>query len=448
MKKLAILGLTLILGLGLLVGCSGGNGDDTTTSEVPTTEDGKRILKFDAFEGGNGTGVLDALIEGFEEANPDVHVELRAEKDLPSVLNKENATGEYSDVVYYNLGQPSLYTETQLNTNQVLEITDVLEEIDIHEDYANSKVVNYYGDGKAYLLPLKTTPAGFFYNTELIGEGKKYELPTTWNEFWELGNQAKADGISLFTYPTEGYFDNTLNALLMQAGGSELLDTVLAYGENVWDTEGAKQATDIIAKLVSSDYLYPDTVSNSLSGNFTVNQQAVIDGKALFMPNGDWIVGEMAATTPEEGFHWGLLTIPAMEEGGERYVGTMTEQVWIPAQAKNVEDAKAFLKFIYSEEGVAIMQEYGNIVPTSDYIERIDTMEDGYAKEFFSAFKTATPAFGAFAAYNAEALPDVDRYAVVFGTINDLATGETTVEEYRAALNEAWAQFAANPVGK
>ena len=196
MKKLAILGLTLILGLGLLVGCSGGNGDDTTTSEVPTTEDGKRILKFDAFEGGNGTGVLDALIEGFEEANPDVHVELRAEKDLPSVLNKENATGEYSDVVYYNLGQPSLYTETQLNTNQVLEITDVLEEIDIHEDYANSKVVNYYGDGKAYLLPLKTTPAGFFYNTELIGEGKKYELPTTWNEFWELGNQAKADGIS------------------------------------------------------------------------------------------------------------------------------------------------------------------------------------------------------------------------------------------------------------
>lgn len=32
MKKLAILGLTLILGLGLLVGCSGGNGDDTTTS--------------------------------------------------------------------------------------------------------------------------------------------------------------------------------------------------------------------------------------------------------------------------------------------------------------------------------------------------------------------------------------------------------------------------------
>ena len=174
----------------------------------------------------------------------------------------------------------------------------------------------------------------------------------------------------------------------------------------------------------------------------------MIDGKALFMPNGDWIVGEMAATTPEEGFHWGLLTIPAMEEGGERYVGTMTEQVWIPAQAKNVEDAKAFLKFIYSEEGVAIMQEYGNIVPTSDYIERIDTMEDGYAKEFFSAFKTATPAFGAFAAYNAEALPDVDRYAVVFGTINDLATGETTVEEYRAALNEAWAQFAANPVGE
>ena len=40
-------------------------------------------------------------------------VQLRFGKELPDVLNKENAKGEYSDVVYYNLGQPSGYTETR-----------------------------------------------------------------------------------------------------------------------------------------------------------------------------------------------------------------------------------------------------------------------------------------------------------------------------------------------
>ncbi|MFR3403287.1 MAG: hypothetical protein ACLTUL_14040 [Blautia faecis] len=54
-----------------------------------------------------------------------------------------------------------------------------------------------------------------------------------------------------------------------------------------------------------------------------MNQQAVIDGKALFMPNGDWVVNEMADTTPED-YHWGLLPLPALEKDGERFVGSMT----------------------------------------------------------------------------------------------------------------------------
>ena len=159
-----------------------------------------------------------------------------------------------------------------------------------------------------------------------------------------LGDQAKKDGIALFTYPTNGYFDNTLNALLKETGGEELLSNVLNYDKDAWNTDGAKQTIDILAKLVSPDYLYSDTVSNAnAKDGFTMNQQAVIDGKALFMPNGDWVVNEMADTTPED-YHWGLLPLPALEKDGERFVGSMTEQVWIPAQAKNVDDAKAFLK--------------------------------------------------------------------------------------------------------
>ena len=405
MKKVITAGLSFAMAASMLAGCSSKPAENSDSGD-------KRVLKFDSFSGGNGEEVFTKLAKAFEKANPDVDVQLRFEKELPDVLNKENAKGEYSDVVYYNLGQPSGYTETQLNTHEVLDISDVVEEVGMDENYANSSIVQYYGDGKSYLMPLKTTPAGFFYNTELVGEGKKYELPTTWEEFWALGDQAKKDGIALFTYPTNGYFDNTLNALLKETGGEELLTNVLNYDKDAWNTDGAKQTIDILTK-------------------------------ALFMPNGDWVVNEMADTTPED-YHWGLLPLPALEKDGERFVGSMTEQVWIPAQAKNVDDAKAFLKFIYSDEGVKIMAEGGNIVPTTHMSDTIAAMEDGYTKEFFSVYDTASAALGAFAPYNTDNLPDFDRAATVFGSIDSLATGELTAKDYQSKLADAWVKLSKN----
>ena len=173
MKKIITAGLSFAMAASMLAGCSSKSAENSDSGD-------KRVLKFDSFSGGNGEEVFTKLAKAFEKENPDVDVQLRFEKELPDVLNKENAKGEYSDVVYYNLGQPSGYTETQLNTHEVLDISDVVEEVGMDENYANSSIVQYYGDGKSYLMPLKTTPAGFFYNTELVGEGKKYELPTTW----------------------------------------------------------------------------------------------------------------------------------------------------------------------------------------------------------------------------------------------------------------------------
>ena len=437
MKKLCILALSAMMVGTVVTGCS---------SKSSNADGGdKRVIKFDSFSGGNGQEVFTELAKAFEKENKDVKVELRFEKELDKVLSKENAKGQYSDVVYYNLGQPSQYTETQLNTKEVLDISDVYKNIKIDSAYSNSSVAKFYGDDKQYLLPLKTTPAGFFYNTELIGEGKKYALPTTWDEFYALGDQAKADGISLFTYPVKGYFDNTLNALIGQAGGEDFLKDALSYKSGVWESEKGKAVLDQIAKIVSPDYLFGDTVANAnAKDGFVINQQAVIDGKALFMPNGDWIVGEMEKTTPKEGFHWGLMSLPALNAGGDRYVASMTEQVWIPKQAKNADDAKKFLEFIYSDKGVDIMMKNGNVVPVDGFAANIDKMEDGYTKEFFSVYKTSKSVIGAFSPFDTTAMPDFDLKATVFGPIDEIATGKSDAATWQTSLVKAWKDLSAN----
>lgn len=441
MKKLLMTALSLAMVATVATGCGSGKKE--------SDDSGKRIVKFDSFSGGNGEKVFKELAEAFEAENEDIKIQLRFEKELDSVLSKENAKGQYSDIVYYNLGQPSAYTETQLNTGEVMEISDVFENIkdQIDPAFASNSVTEYFGDGKKYLAPIMYTPAGFYYNTELVGEGKKYALPTTWDEMWALGDQAKADGISLFTYPVKGYFDTTLNGMLDQVGGQEFFTNALKYADGTWESEAATTVLNTIAKLVSPDngYLFADTVANAnAKDGFKINQQAVIDGKALFMPNGSWIVSEMEKTTPEKGFHWGLMALPAFEAGGERVATSFTEQAWIPKQAENAKDAKKFLEFIYSEEGAEIMLKYDCVVPVNGITDKLE----GLNKEFYSVYdnENVRASLGAFAPYDASAIPDVDFKATVFGPIDEIATGKSDVATWQASLIELWSTLKANPV--
>lgn len=438
MKKLMKIGCSTLALATLLSGC-GGNSDNKEAKKGD-----KRILKFDSFTGGNGKEVFTELAKEFEKEHPDVDVQLRFEKELDQTLSKENAKGEYSDVVYLNYSQE--YTQTQLNTREVMDISDVIKDINIDPAYANSSVVQYYGDDKSYLLPLKTTPAGFFYNTKLVGKGKKYELPETWDDFFKLGDQCKKDGISLITYPVKGYFDNTLKAMLAQAGGTDYLKDVLTYKKGVWDKEAGKSVLDKIGKMVSKQYLYKDTVANAnAKDGFTINQQAVIDGKVLFMPNGDWIVNEMKATTPKD-FHWGLMPLPALKKGGDRYVASMTEQIWIPKKAKNSKDAKEFLKFIYSDKGCEIMLKHGNVVPTKDFAKKVDSMKSGYTKEFFSVYKNSKSVIGEFSGYDTKTLPNFNVRQELFNPIDEIATGKSTVAKWQKQLSDAWKKLHDNPL--
>ena len=73
------------------------------------------------------------------------------------------------------------------------------------------------------------------------------------------------------------------------AGGPDFFNKATHYEEGIWDTPEAKTCFDIVAKLAS--YTNPITPAQANDQDFTQNQQLVLDNKALFMPNGTWIVG-------------------------------------------------------------------------------------------------------------------------------------------------------------
>ena len=110
------------------------------------------------------------------------------------VLTKDIQNGDVPDIVYYNLGQASGFTETMLKEQAVADISDVFDDElkgKMLDGILDGTAAQPYGDGKIYLAPIFYTQTGFWYNATLVGEGKEYALPTTWDEFFELGTAGK-----------------------------------------------------------------------------------------------------------------------------------------------------------------------------------------------------------------------------------------------------------------
>ena len=415
MKKLVSLFLALILALGL---------------SIPAMAEGT-TLSVAAIETAYGSEIWQEVTAAFTELTG-IQVDLVTDKNLEDVISAPMKAGDFPDVVHLATGRPAALTETLIKENLLEDITDVLSMTVPGEDklvsekiaggFTESSLTNPYGDGKTYMAPMFYSPCGLFYNAGLFEE-KGWEVPETWDEMWALGDVAAAEGIALFAYPTAGYFDAFFYALLYECGGPEFFTQATNYAEGIWDTEEAQLAFDIVAKLAT--YTEKSVPSNANNDNFTKNQQLILDNKALFMPNGTWVIDEMADAPRAEGFEWGFTALPAVSEGGDRYSYTWFEQLWIPSEAVNKDAAKQFVAFMYSDVAAEIFAKGGAIQPIVGFA---DTLE-GDSKLFYSIYDNgAKAALGNFAA--TDPVEGVNFADTVFGAVNSLVSGDKTQEQW------------------
>ena len=408
-----------------------------------------------------GSITVAALASGYEEAYPGmwqevcdaftaqtgIAVNLICDKSLEDVIGPSMQGGEFPDVIHLATGREKGLTEQFIKDRNIAEITDVLsmtvpgESVKVSDKivggFTDTSVTNPYNDGKTYLAPMFYSPCGLFYNAGLFEE-KGWTVPATWDEMWELGDKAAAENISLFTYPTTGYFDAFLYALMYSVGGPEFYNKALRYEEGIWDTPEAQECFEIIAKLAS--YTNPVTPAQANDQDFTQNQQLVLDNKALFMPNGTWIVGEMAEAPRADGFQWGMTALPAAKAGGNGASYCWMEQAWIPAGAPNMDAAKQFVAFLYSDAACAIFAKGGAIQPVIGVAEGME----GDNKMFYSIYDNgADAAMGSFAAYNAVAGLGTVR-EVFLDPVNSLVNGSLTQEQWIADVKAASDQMRAN----
>lgn len=412
-----------------LVSCADKKSTDTDNNTVTVA----------ALEAAYGSEMWKKVADAFTDETG-IEVKLITDKNLENVIGPSMQGNDYPDVVHLATGREAGLTEQFIKGKLLLDLTDVLsmtvpgESRSVSEKLAggftDTSLTNPYSDGKTYLAPMFYSPCGLFYNAGLF-EKKGWDIPKTWDEMWTLGDRAKAEGIWLFTYPTTGYFDAFFYALMYCAGGADFFNKATVYSENIWDTEEAKICFDIVAKLAT--YTNPVTPAQANDVDFTKNQQLILDNKTLFMPNGTWVVGEMADAPREDGFRWGMTALPAVTAGSSSYSYTWFEQAWIPTGAKNPDGAKKFIAYLYSDKVCEIFAEAGAIQPVLGISEKLS----GEGKLFYSIYDSgAKAAMGSFAPYDSEAgLGSVRE--VFFDPVNSLISGTVSAEKWVSDIKNA-----------
>lgn len=453
-KRLLALALAVMLVLSLAA-CGGAASSQPPASTAPAPAEStaapeseapapaaEGTVKVAALESAYGAALWQEVADAFT-AETGIAVELTIDKKIEDVIRPGINAGEFPDVVHLATGREAGMTETFIKDRGLEPLDDVLgltipgESSTVQDKilpgFLDSNLTMPYGDGGTYLLPMFYTNAGLFYNAGLFAE-KGWDVPMTWDEMWALAETAQADGISLFCYPTPGYYDSLMFSLLNVVGGPEYFESAMRYEEEAWSGANAEQLYAIVEQLcANTERTVP---ANGNDENYLKNQQLILDNAALFMPNGDWVIGEMADAPRADGFEWGFTAVPALESGGDRYAVTWIEQCWMPAGAQNKDAGKQFMAFLYSDEAAGIFGSHNAVQPVQAAIDGLPADRAPFY-EIYS--EGAKPALGGWAA--TAPVEGLTTYDVWFQPINSLVSGDKTMEQYQADILDACARL-------
>lgn len=413
--------------------------DTASLEEQPLAGTIKAIV----LDGEYGSQMWQEVADKFTEENPEVVIELTAREDLESVLSAAVNAGDYPDFVYLPQGREAGLTEKLMLEGEIANITPLLEMevpnegVTVAEKlisgFTDTIVTDPYNNNSMYFAPAFYSPCGLWYNAALFEE-KEWPLPQTWEDMWALGETAKSDKIDLFTYPAAGYFDTFVYAMINQLGGAMTFNEAMLYEDGAWTSMAITQMFEIIGKL--ADYMAPTTVENATQENFGMNQQLVLNNKALFMPNGSWIVDETAELSRADGFEWGVMPLPAAVEGGVRYAFSFFDQMWIAQNGENRELALHFLSFLYSDAAAEIFINSAEGKPAVMPIKNAaQFIADSDIKKMYSIYDSgAKAAVGGFAAVSEG--EGANMRTALLAAIDSLVAGDINIEEWQTGVIE------------
>ncbi|MDX8289353.1 sugar ABC transporter substrate-binding protein [Metabacillus indicus] len=362
MKKTISL-ICMVLIIGMLSACSGGNSEKTSKDDNKLT----------AWAWNINVPVLEAAAERYKKENPDFEleiVELGREDVYQKLTTGLQAGGQgLPDIVLVEDDRIQGYAEAYPKAFLDLKKYGFEEQKD---KFPTSKTDLLTVNDKVVGFPFDGGPTGVFYRTDMFEEaGVKAEDIETWDQFIEAGKTIKEKtGKAMLGLDLNG--DDGLYRMMMNQQGSLYFDD---KGELALTSEQSMNAAKVIKQLKDEGL-----VKNTVGWDAWIS--AMVSGEVATAPSGAWLSGSITGQGKDTSGKWGVIPLPAFEEGGNRASNLGGSNYVIMENTNMKQEAYDFLEFFSTDEETQLEAMNGGLFPTLNtiYDEPVFTKE----QEFFT----------------------------------------------------------------
>ena len=339
-KRILALSLVPAFVLTLVAGCGNKN-------RVFNYEDSKdkitRITFFGNKYEAENVEVIEAILSGFMEENPDIQVTYESMKgnSYQDALNKRMAAGKGNDVFMVN-------HDTLLKLEEHSQVAD-LSKLSAMSQYTDQMSRQMDEDGKIYWVPTTVSVFGLYCNLDLLDKHHQ-EVPGTLKEWETVCDYFVEQGIT----PIVANNDISLKTLAIgrgfysvyQENQEENVFRSLNTGEeklSTYLTDGFSIVKDFIDKGYVDAGKALDT--QKTSGDL----EEFVEGTSPFMLTGAWAAGLVKKMEPDFAFE--VVPLPILEDGSLLVINADT-RLSVNADSENIEAAKKFVEYFIQRDNI------------------------------------------------------------------------------------------------
>lgn len=433
MKKTSFFMLTVVFVALALVGCGGDSGVSGDNEE--------KTLKYWSMwnTGEPQQEVIQGIIEDYEEENPNITIEVEwmGREVLSDVRNaiQSDSAPDITDQSGAEVSGTLIKSDMAEPMENIRDKEIPNEDTPLPEIYEDDVLDFYEEDGTIYYVPYEIITSGFHYN-ETLFEEKGIEPPTTWDEFIEVGETFKEEGMAPLAqdgnidFYNAYYFYWFVERML---GNGALLEAAQDESGESWSTQPEfLEAAEKVQELADSDF-FEEGYEGS---QYPAAQTAWAKGDSAMILNGSWISSETNEYSSDD-FIYRSFSFPELEEyDASEGEAELYLEGWVAPKGSDVEAVEDFIAFALQQEYQEGIADTGNLSPRHD-VEPMDELVD--FQEMIESADTYHPEYDGLQAETPE------WWKSVFTPLDDkLVFGEITAKEFIEQLEKQSKEFYEN----
>ncbi len=285
---------------------------------------------------------LPELVAAFEEANPDIDVELsyisRLDTDL--VLPPRLQGNDAPDVMMTDMPLVQIWSDAGL-------LADLGTDSEWYARLEPSLVPSVTSGEAVYIMPLEVIGMGNFVNMGLLKQAGLDAAPSTLDELYAACAALDAAGISPMIF-TGGFSA----PLFVIANGLEATDAAAKLGmaeETFTESEAFNGSIDLVRTLINNKCVDPDAQAGLDPWSTALTEFKA--GNYAMMPQGAWNIADFSTV---EGLDYVFAPIPSGKDSGVAL--DLFGIGWsISSQSAHPEEAARFVNFFADPSNLQIM---------------------------------------------------------------------------------------------